>query len=325
MNKHTIRLLAASFAAISLLNVSGCTKFAKVDHKAMPETLAERPANLSAINDPVGKTGRVVIRIKQPVNPELATKKNILQRLQQSYDRELGKLPGMIVDRSLSKSVSSEIELSEIYGKDSGRQDADYVMMIALDDYISDQRTKDGKTLFGKNPYATCDYEASYKGWVRVLTIPALEKTAQWEIEEEMSGSVEESSARRCNAGFKKLLSALQSKMIDNTVCKSKNDYLNALAPTGHVLSIKRNKEDTMIETSLGSSINVSKGDTVYFYHELSANPYAEGVVTKLAPRSAWVKLDSLKERENIYRLDWVRPHYSGLDKNLLNRVKCLF
>lgn len=231
----------------------------------------------------------------------------------------------MVVDRSLSKSISSEIELSEIYGKDSGRQDADYVMMLALDDYISDQSSEENKSLFTKTAYATCKIEASYKGWVRVLSIPALEKTAQWEIEEEMSDSYEETSVSRCRSTFAKHIQALQSKMIDNSVCKSKNDYLNSLAPTGHVLSLKRGKEDVMIETSLGSSINVQKGDKVYFYHELSAKPYAEAVVEKIAPKTAWVKLESLREKETIYRHDWVRPNYTGLDKSLLNRVKCLF
>jgi len=319
------KLLNTLILYSALITLTGCTKFAKVDQVNLPETLSERPASLTPVNDPSGKTGRVVIRIKQPVNPEIATKKNILKRLQQSYDRELGKLPGMVVDRSLSKSVSSEIELSEIYGKDSGRQDADYVMMIALDDYISEQKTTDEKSLFGKKPYTSCDYEASYKGWVRVLTIPALEKTAQWEIEENKAGSFEESSASRCQSGFKKQIQSLQSKMIDNTVCHSKTDYLNALAPSGHVLSIKRQKDKTLLETSLGSSINVKANDTVYFYHELSAQPYAEGTVTKVAPKTAWVELDSLQEKENIYRLDWVRPHYSGLNKSLLNKVKCLF
>jgi len=320
--KNTMEVKTICLISIlTLLNISGCTKFAKIDNKQLSQTLVERPASLQAITDTSGKTGRVVIRIKQPVEPEKSTKNNILKRLQQSYDRELGKLPGMVVDRSLSKSISSEIELSEIYGKNSGRQDADYVLMIALDDYISDQSTEDTKSLFTRKAYTSCKFEASYKGWVRVLTIPALEKVAQWEIEEDKSGSFDESSANRCRKGFRKQLQTLQSKMIDDTVCSSKSDYLNALSPTGHVLSIKHDKENILLETSLGSSINVNKEDKVYFYHELSAKPYAEGVITSLSPKKAWVKLDSLQENEQIYLHDWVRPHYS----QIMNTVKCLF
>jgi len=317
MEVKTICLLSC----LMLLTISGCTKFTKVDNKQVSQTLAERPASLKTITDPSGKTGRVVIRIKQPIEPEKATKNNILKRLQQSYDRELGKLPGMVVDRSLSKSVSSEIELSEIYGKNSGRQDADYVLMIALDDYVSDQNTEETKSLFTRKAYTSCNIEASYKGWVRVLTIPALEKVAQWEIEEDKSGSFEESSASRCRQGFRKQLQSLQSKMIDDTVCSSKSDYLNALSPTGHILAIKHDKEDILLETSLGSSINANKGDSVYFYHELSAKPYAEGEITSISPKRAWVKLNSLQEKEKIYLHDWVRPHYS----QIMNTVKCLF
>ena len=320
--KNTMEVkIICLISILTLLNISGCTKFAKIDSKQVSQTLVERPASLQAITDTSGKTGRVVIRIKQPVEPEKSTKINILKRLQQSYDRELGKLPGMVVDRSLSKSISSEIELSEIYGKNSGRQDADYVLMIALDDYISDQSTEDTKSLFTRKDYTSCKFEASYKGWVRVLTIPALEKVAQWEIEEDKSGSFDESSASRCHKGFRKQLQTLQSKMIDDTVCSSKSDYLNALSPTGHILSIKHDKENILLETSLGSSINANKNDKVYFYHELSAKPYAEGVITSLSPKKAWVKLDSLQENEQIYLHDWVRPHYS----QIMNTVKCLF
>ncbi len=306
---------------VAVLSISGCSKFAKVDSENIRDTLPERPVELSAVTDTTGKTPRVVIRTKKPVDPELATKKNLLQRLQQSFDRELGKLPGMIVERSLSKSVGNEIELSEIYGKDSGRQDADYVIMIALDDYVSNQTSEQKESIFSKKKYTRCAIEAEYKGWVRVLTIPALEKTFQWEFKEDDSKSYDMDSAAQCRNTFKQQLQKLQSTMIDNTVCTSKTDYLNALAPTGHILSVKHDKESVLLETSLGSSVNASKGNTVYFYHELSFNPYAEGVITSITPKKSWIKLKSLEEEETIYLHDWVRPHYSGV----INAVKCLF
>ena len=193
--------------------------------------------------------------------------------------------------------------------------------MIALDDYVANQTSEQKESLFSKKKYTKCSIEAEYKGWVRVLTIPALDKTAQWEFKEDKSNSYDMDTASQCRNTYKQQLQKLQSKMIDNTVCTSKTDYLNALAPTGHVLSVKHEAETILLETSLGSSVNTSEGDTVYFYHELSYAPYAEGVVTSITPKNSWVKLKSLEEKDTIYLHDWVRPHYSGV----INAVKCLF
>ncbi len=304
-----------------LASLGACTSLSNVENERLSDSLGERPVELKPVNDTSGKTARVVIRIKRPVNPEFTSKQNLLKRLQQSFDRELGKLPGMVVDRSLSESIGSEIELSEIYGKDSGRQDADYVMMIALDDYSSSQSTEQKVSLFSDKKYTACEINVEYKGWVRVLTIPALEKTYQWEFEESNSESYDKDNAGQCRSTFKKKLQALQTKMLDKTVCSSKTDYLNALSPTGHVLSIKREKDEVLFETSLGTTLNVSEGDFVHFYHELEFPSYAEGVVTSITPKGAWIKLKTLDKDEAVYLYDWVRPHYSGM----MNALKCMF
>lgn len=311
-----------SIALVLVFGLFGCTEFAKVEPASIADTLPERPSDMSQVTDFSGKVSRVIMSIKKPIAPEFSTKKNLLKRLQQGFNRELGKLPGMVVDRNLSLSINSEIELSEIYGKDSGRQDADFVMLIALDDYVSSQSSQQKEELFSSKKYTACSVQAQYKGWVRVLTLPALEKTSQWEFEADKSDSYDKDNAMQCSSTFSKRLLALQSKMLDNTVCNSKADYLNALAPMGHVLSIKHDEQDVLLETSLGSNVHAKKGDSIYFYHELKYESYAEGVITSISPSSAWVKLESLKQDETIYLYDWVRPHSHEL--SLVNSMKCL-
>lgn len=319
--KNNQMMSKAVVLLLMVFSLGGCVSLSQVESARLGDSLPERPVELEPITDAEGKTARVVLQIKNPLNPERSTKQNLLKRLQQNFERELGKLPDMVVDRSLGKSVGSEIELSEIYGKDSGRQDTDYVMLIAIDEYTSSQTSEQKEAMFSDKKYTACNIQLEYKGWIRVLTIPALKKTHQWSFEEENSKSYDRDNAGQCRASFTKQRQALQSKMLNNTVCSSKTDYLNALSPTGHVLSIKRDKDAILLETSLGSTLNVNEGDSVHLYHELEFEYFAEGVVTSITPKSAWVKLNTLNKNEAVYLYDWVRPHYPGL----MNSLKCLF
>ncbi|MDH5392918.1 MAG: hypothetical protein OEY11_07005 [Gammaproteobacteria bacterium] len=321
MKNNTCKIRYPALSLVLLFGLNGCSMFSKIDTKNIGQTLPDRPSKLTAVTDSSARIGRTVIRYKEPVNPEKKSKRSILKRLQQGFDRELGKQSGRVVDRKLNKSVGNEIELAEIYGKQSGRQDADYIMMIALDDYHSSKSVVDEKSPFDRKQFSTCYYEASYRGWIRILSIPSLEKIAQWEIEEGNSGSFKENSAKRCRKAFKSHLQTSQRKMISETLCRSENEYLNALSPSGHILSIKRDKDDILLESSLGSRHNAKKGDKIFFYHELDSAHYAEGTIVSLSSKNSWIKLQSLDAKETLYRHDWVRPHYSGI----MDMMKCLF
>lgn len=304
-----------------LLALSGCSQIAKVDNKNLQTSLPDRPMEYAPVTDLSGKTGRVVIRTKKPVAPNILTKQTILKRLEQTFDRELGKRPGVVVDRKLGQTVKDEIELSELYGKDSGRQDADYVMMLVLDAYSSDTSTEQKTGLLSRKPYVDCEYEAAYKGWVRVYAIPSLAVIRQWEIDDSASDSFDADNRGECLRKFKNKLQELNGRMVEHTVCTSKIDAMNALAPSGHVLSMQQDKDGLRFETSLSQRTQVKKGDSIQFYHELTGKPYAEGEVVSINDQQAWVKLERLDKGQQVYRGDFVRPNYSGL----INAVKCLF
>jgi|GEM_PF-5682962 len=304
-----------------MVSLSGCSQIAKVDEKTLQTELQERPIDYAPVTDLSGKTGRVIIRTKTPVQPNVSTKQTILKRLEQTFDRELGKRPGVVVDRKLGQTVKDEIELSELYGKDSGRQDADYVMMLVLDSYSSDTSSEQSTALISRKTYFDCEYEAAYKGWVRVYVMPSLAVIKQWAIDESASDSFDGANRGECQRKFATKLQELHGKMVEHTVCTSKIDAMNALAPSGHVLSLQTTKEGMRLETSLNNRMQVVKGDKILFYHELTNQPFAEGEVASINDSSAWVKLDRMEKNQRVYRGDWVRPNYSGL----INAVKCLF
>lgn len=317
-NRHNKRLYI--LLAVLLINLSACSMFNKIDTKNIASTLADRPTHFSAITDTSGSAGRTVIRYKTATRPDKKSKTSILKRLQQGFNRELGKTRS-VVDRKLRKSVRNEVELAEIYGKQSGRLDADYIMMITLDDYQANQSSVNERSPFDNKKYSNCYYDTSYQGWIRVLSIPSLEKVAQWEIDESKSGTYKQSSAKRCRQDFKNHLRRSKTKMINETICSSEKEYLNALAPSGHLLSIKRRKDEVLLESSLGSRHKAKKGDKVYFYHELASEHYAEGSIVSISSKKSWIKLESLDNKETLYRFDWVRPHYSGI----MDMMKCIF
>ena len=319
-NKTGIQLISP---LILLLLLSSCAKFAKVDMNTMPDTLAERPIEFEPVAESQGKSTRIVTRIRQPISPHAATKHNILKRLEQYLDKELGKQSAAPVDRGLNKTVKDEIELAEIYGKSSSRQDVDYVLLLVLDDYQKESSTTQKESLFdAKKKYYKCEYGSNYAGWIRVYEIPSMKVVDQWEIDQSKSDSFEEKQASACNSKFNNKLEALHSKMINNTVCQSEQHLRNVMAPSGHVLAMNKTEKDIMYDISIGSSLKVNADDTILFYHKLSNEPYAEGKVIKgVKSHSATVMLTSIKENETVYRGDWVRPHYSSV----MTSLKCMF
>jgi hypothetical protein len=307
---------------VVFLLLGGCGKFAKVDMKNMPDTLPERPAEFESVTELQGKASRVVTRIRQPIYPAISTKHNILKRIEQYLDKELGKQSGALVDRSLNAAVKDEIELAEIYGKSSSRQDIDYVLLLVLDDYQHDSASVHKEYLFdaGKK-YYKCKYSASYSGWIRVYEIPSMKVIDQWEIKRSSSRSHEESNASMCTTKLSNKLEAMHSDMIKDTVCRSGPSIRNAAAPSGHVLAMNKTDSDVTYEISLGGGLKIKESDTIRFYHQLSDESYAEGVVVGgVKNKSATVKLTSIKQGELVYRGDWVRPYYT----DVISSLKCM-
>lgn len=311
MNKKCCFCINCLIAIVVVISVSACAKFSKVDPGLISDTLPERPIELSQVSDSSGKAARVVVRIKQPAGMNKLNKISVLQHLQKSFHSELVKLPGLSVEELLAKPVSNENELTELYGKKSVREDIDYVMFITLEEYSSGSGVIEKESLFNKKKYTECNIQVEYKGWVKVFTLPLFDKTVHWKIEGNQSSSFDKITESECKAGFRSELKSLQTKMIDNSVCKSRTNYHNALAPSGHVLSVKRENEDIYFETSLGDELKIKQTNTIYFYHEHSSEAFAEGVVVSVSPKTSWVKLKSIKLDESVYMYDWVRPHYS--------------
>lgn len=280
--------------------------------------LEERPAFFETISDTNAKTGRVIIQIRTPIEPDKAPKLLLLQHLKHGLDKDLAKISGVTIDRALSESINSEIELSEFYGKDAGRQDADYVMLVNIDDYYVEEKQEKKKKLFSEEMYHNCELNTHFKGWVRLQTLPALEVVNQWDLDEEKSTSFDVGLRDNCARGFKQELTSLHKEMLEKSLCKSRYEYQNGLAPTGHVISTS--KDGLLINSSLNTQVGIEENDNIVFYHHPSEKPYAKGVVVSVNAQESQIRIKSINEKEPIYQDDWVRPHYP--ERNLLN---CLF
>jgi len=323
---------------LSVLLNGGCANNPKLDESgaspfAIP--LQTRPASMTQINDLEGKITRLIIRTKQPINPNRVEKEQLLERLQQSLDRELGKLSLSIVDRKLGNMLENELDIAALYNKEAGRDNADAVLLLVIDDYL--QRTSDSMktSMLGtlkegllnsdsKAPqYADCRYESKFSGFLRIQTIPELTQINQFEFSKDKKQSFEEKNRQACQRSYPKYITELNQTLIDDVACRYKEKIANALAPTGHVLSADIIDDTVMLEVSLGSNMGLKEGDTLRLYHELSKKHYAEVKVSQLSATQAQVNIKHLDKDDTVYEGDFVRPHKLNIMSTL--RMNCLF
>ena len=305
-------ILTASFAILSACSTMS-TKTSQLTN--IPTPLPERPPTYSQVDNQEGRSTRTIIRVRQPIGSDVAIKKNLLLRLQQTLDRELGKLSIPVIDRQFDNLVQDEVELAEKYGKAGGRHDADVVLLLVLDSYNSETSASEEKRLFNRDKkYGECDYKSEFSGWIRAYEIPSMSIIEQWNIEESGSDSFEESHSSVCNRKFKAKIKELDHQNIDSAACKMKAKISNILAPTGYVLASEPRDDGTLLEISLGSATELKPGDGLHLYHETSGTPYGEVVVTKeISANQSYVKVKSLNKGESIYQSDMVRPYKEGV------------
>jgi hypothetical protein len=309
-----------------LISISGCATTGSSSTKiVVPTPLEERPVDREPVDNMDGRLTKAVIRIKQPLAPNKSTKQNLLKRLNQALDRELGKM-GYLISSPLKQMVQDEIELAEIYGKESSREDADAVIFLVLDSISSETLATPKKPLLWGDPYISCEYQSSLKGWIRANAIPSMAKIGQWDIDESSSDSFKESSQGGCKQKFTGKLNELNSKLIDRAACNVRADIAHTLAPTGYVIASEQREESTLLKLSLGSSMGVKPDDKLRLYHEITGHYYGEVTVSgiNLTATHAYGHVSQLNENETIYKGDIVRPFGSKMDI-LINKTKCLF
>ncbi len=325
-------------SVVAALLSSGCANNPKLDENgqsAITIPLELRPASMTEVSDLEGKSSRLIIRTKRPIGPNRQEKEQILKRLQQSLDKELGKLSLSVVDRNLGNMLENEIDLAALYNKEAGRDNADAVLLLVIDDYHHKTSDSMKTSMLGtlkegllnsdsKAPqYADCRYETQFSGFLRIQTIPELTQLDQFEFSKKKKDSFEETNQRGCKRNNSKYIAELNQKLIDDVACRYKNKIANTLLPTGHVLAAETVGEAIVLDLSLGSQMGVKEGDTLRLYHELTDKHYAEVKVTKTTATQAQGHIKHLDENDTVYEGDFVRPYKLNIMSTL--RMNCLF
>lgn len=330
MIKH--KVIIVLFAGLILAALGGCASNSTVsvseeNRELYAAELAMRPATLTEVDDLDGTNTRVIIRARQPINPNRPGKEQLLGRLHEALDKELGKLSLSVVDRQLNKMLKGEVTLSSIYGAEAGRDNADALILVVIDEYetVTETSTKAKllKKMIGKDEtYGECSYETQFSGYFRIQSIPELTQLAQFDFHDSDSDSFDVPNERACNKKFSAHIRKLNKQLIDDVVCKNKAEIANVLAPTGHVTGQEVLEDTVSLEVSLGSDMGVSKGDVLRLYHELSGEYYGEVRVTRVYAKRAQAVLSTLQKDATIYEGDFVRPYERGLLD--IFRVNCL-
>ncbi len=289
--------------------------------------LTVRPPSLTEVDDLEGTHTRVIIRARQPISPNQRGKEQLLGRLHEALDKELGKLSLSVVDRQLNKMLKGEVTLASIYGMEAGRDNADALILVVIDEYetATEASTKSKllKKVIGKDEtYGKCSYESLFSGYFRIQTIPELTQLAQFDFRVRERDSFDAVNERACNKDFSAHIRKLNKRLIDNVVCKNKTEIANILAPTGHVMERELLGDAVSLTVSLGSDMGISKGDVLRLYHELSGEHYGEVKVTEVYAKQSQATLSTLQKGATIYEGDFVRPYKrSFLD---VLRMNCL-
>ncbi len=322
---------AALGVAVVLTALAGCVSNPTVpiaeDGEPYVAELEPRPPHLSEVDDLEGSSTRVIIRARQPINPNRQGKEQLVGRLHEALDKELGKLSLSVVDRQLDKMLKGEVTLASLYGSEAGRDNADALVLVVIDEYETATetatKTKLLKKAMGKDEsYAKCSYETQFSGYLRIQTIPALTQLAQFDFSRDESGSFDAPNERACGKDFAAHIRKLNKKLLDHVVCKNKAKIANVLAPTGHVVDRGVDGEKITLEVSLGSDMGVRKGDLLRLYHELSGESYGEVKVTRVYATRAQTVLTDFDKDDAIYEGDFVRPYQSSLLNTL--HLNCL-
>ena len=325
---HKYITLSTTLVLVALAGcVSNPTVPALEDGEPYVAELELRPPHLTEVDDLDGTSTRVIIRARQPINPNRQGKEQLVGRLHEALDKELGKLSISIVDRDLNTRLKGEVTLASIYGSEAGRDNADALVLVVVDEYethtSSETKTKLLKKAMGKDEsYAKCTYGTQLSGYFRIQTIPQLTQLAQFDFASKDSDSFDAPNERACGKDFAAHIRKLDKKLLDHVVCKNKGKIANILAPTGHVIGRGVEGDKITLEVSLGSDMGVRKGDVLHLFHELSGEHYGEVKVTRSYAGQAQGVLTSLDKGAAIYEGDFVRPYHRNLSEIL--KVNCL-
>lgn len=287
---------------------------------AIEQPLPQRPASFGSVFDSKAESARVILVDSEISAPYSREKNRLMQQLSQSINLQLGDVSGVIVKKDLSSKLKKELRLSEGSGKEIGRQDIDFALVIGINSYTMDKNAEKKENLFSEGFYLDCDVDTELTGWFRLVEIPSMRIITQIEFNESDSESENIATSKGCNRIYTNLFSEAHQEITSSAACKGVDEMKPFLNATGHVLEKDIFNKKLVYKTSLTSLQGVQKGDSIELSHIKNSKGYAKGKIIKITPTFSLIKINSLAEGDLVFANDFVKS-----DENRSSNLSCLF
>jgi len=263
----------------------------------------------------VAQQAKVGSAIATKINTLLASAKNV-------------KIAKRITKSSYEKMLSKEIEaaqLSKELGIDVGQADNIIIGQLSTasydhsftEGYYYVIKTKEGNIRKYQPPMMR--YEACIIGNLKVFTLPGLEEEVSFEYDECSSTSTEVRSARNVVSRNDGLVRQAALESADTV----SYDLKNFFSKKGYIYESKRNGNDIIIKTTLGSSNGAKEGEEVMIYTIEDSINILTSITSKeivqigtgtisnhITPSSSWIIIDDLQNGKTVHAGDYIKIQY---------------
>jgi hypothetical protein len=246
------------------------------------------------------------------INKELSENKNvkIMKRVSSSSYKEI-----------LSKEIKAA-ELGKEMGEDIGQ--ADYLLTGQISNTTFSNKFKEAYTTTDKDGKtsahpAEITYKSCVEGTLKVFALPDLNEVKSKSFDECSSFSEE----ARSPSDAKPSNGSLERKAGAEAMNSASYELKNLFTPKGYIFEMRKDGDNIIIKTALGSKIGAKEGEDVEIYSIEDVNNPLTGETTqtavligkgeisdKVTPAYSWIVIDKLYDGRDIKLGDYIKIKY---------------
>jgi hypothetical protein len=165
------------------------------------------------------------------------------------------------------------------------------------------------------------NYTSCVNANIKLLSLPTLKEKASYSIDD----CAHESTEVRTSLFAKKRDDSLVREAAIDAVVGMKNDIKNFFSQKGYIFDAKKNKDDLIIKTTLGSDSGAIEGNEVVIYtkreyinqvskkKEVIELKIAKGVISdKITKKSSWIIVEDVNKNEKVHLGDYIKTYYKS-------------
>jgi len=227
-------------------------------------------------------------------------------------------------DKMLTKEVKAA-ELSKELGTDVGQ--ADYILTGKLSNATYDHTFHEAYTTYVKTKHGTraihhppsISYSACAVGNIKVFKLPSLDEATSIEFNECSHSSEQARSPRDAKLRNDGLVREAGNEAADTAKYPLKNFF----AKKGYIYEMRKDGDDLIIKTTLGTKFGAKEGEDVEIYAVEDLTNSLTGVTKKTEVKIAtgkisnqlnsdfsWVIVDEVEDGKNIEAGDYIKIKY---------------